>query len=476
MSDIDLAPKSFRDESGRKYVFVDFQSARYEVTFDVASQSATATSTIEFTANEIGRPIFELRMPPDNIETTIDGNHVTCIDIAPDDGFNKPFKSIDCAVSADEHTLTVRHELTEVYAKPKPIDWTGGGVRCVFQMSDVFWNEYARFLGSYLPSNLEFDHFKMHFCFTLLGAVEEHILVTNRGVTQAATTNVWEWSFPEYFTTSFPWIHLLPKQSAEFAHAEWTLGQGRTVALLAYRPYPVDAPQLAAPPLAAFIEEARIGLDENEKRFGAFPYDHFTMLAMPKDFGGMEHAGATACELNSVRHEVNHCYFARCIAPCNGDAGWIDEAIAAWADKGYRRENCYPPSGHTGMLAQSPYSRITNRDAYVAGERLMAALDWHLADHNGLVAFLRAYFERQQFTSIDYEGFGAQLREHWRRHIGDMDSFEHLYNDFVVGTGTIILPAQTDMSAERHSPYHPKRTLQQSTQPFGLAATGESST
>ena len=85
--------------------------------------------------------------------------------------------------------------------------------------------------------------------------------------------------------------------------------------------------------LNQFVERTEHYINVLESNFGPFPHDSVTIFAKPgAGRGGMEYAGATATTLGSLRHELNHSYFARSAVPVNGNAGWIDEAIAEWEE------------------------------------------------------------------------------------------------------------------------------------------------
>src|SRR5690606_28199516 len=70
-------------------------------------------------------------------------------------------------------------------------------------------------------------------------------------------------------------------------------------------------------------------LAELEGTYG--PYAHAKMVAyITPDGGGMEYCGATMTSLWALEHEFTHSWFARGVMPADGNAGWIDEAIASW--------------------------------------------------------------------------------------------------------------------------------------------------
>src|SRR5690606_15920392 len=87
--------------------------------------------------------------------------------------------------------------------------------------------------------------------------------------------------------------------------------------------------------LKSYKEESLRVLKELEDTYG--PWPHPSLIIYGAGLGGMEYCGATMSSLSALGHELTHSYFARGVMPQNGNAGWIDEAIASWRDKGYQR-------------------------------------------------------------------------------------------------------------------------------------------
>ena len=76
---------------------------------------------------------------------------------------------------------------------------------------------------------------------------------------------------------------------------------------------------------------------ELEQTYGPYPHEALLIYCTGNISGGMEYAGATMTSLEALGHEITHSWFARGVMPANGNAGWIDEAIARWRDRGYPR-------------------------------------------------------------------------------------------------------------------------------------------
>ena len=113
----------------------------------------------------------------------------------------------------------------------------------------------------------------------------------------------------------------------------------------------------------------------------------------------MEYAGATKTKLASLRHELDHSYFGRNILPVNGNAAWIDEAIAEWGDFGYESSD-KPPKPPANLRNRSEYVTTTHGGAYTVGRAFMEHLDYVLRQRGdpdiGLKAFLTEYAQKKK--------------------------------------------------------------------------------
>lgn len=94
----------------------------------------------------------------------------------------------------------------------------------------------------------------------------------------------------------------------------------------------------------------------------------------------------------------------------NGNAAWIDEAIAMWGDEGYR--SCEKVPTGTNMGRRSPYIRTTHSDAYSVGRQFLAHLDYVFKKKNGkrgLKVFLAQYAKQKRFQSVLVSEFQTLL-------------------------------------------------------------------
>src|SRR5690606_31939202 len=83
---------------------------------------------------------------------------------------------------------------------------------------------------------------------------------------------------------------------------------------------------------SVYLDRAIEVLTELESDYGAFPHSGMLIYASPAFQGGMEYAGATITNFKALAHEITHSYFGRGLMPANGNAAWIDEALASWRD------------------------------------------------------------------------------------------------------------------------------------------------
>lgn len=155
--------------------------------------------------------------------------------------------------------------------------------------------------------------------------------------------------------------------------------------------------------------------------------------------------------LHALGHEITHSWFARGVMPANGNAGWIDEAIASWRDQGYPRAAAAvlrPPANLAGF---SPYRRHTPSESYEMGSLLLSELDL-LFGGAGLRPLLARLFRerrRQVITTPLFQSFleeqtGMALAPIFNRYVyGKTEDGEAHPHDAVaeaVMTGALLPP------------------------------------
>jgi hypothetical protein len=385
--DLARAPRAF-PHFGGEAVYVDFTRAEYHVRYDVAARTATVTSRITFTAEQAGHPIFDLAAEPTGIK--LDGRAVGQALVATPDGATR-VRVIDVSVARGRHVLEIISPLATLVA------WEGQGVHSAFWSTDLADRGY---LERYLPANMEFDRVPMILTAEFIGGGPQTIYA-NGEVNQQG--NVFTVRFPEKFTSSSVFFHTVP--SGAMAETRFTLRSidGRDLPVVIYL-----KPGLfggAEGMLANLKQNTTAILTELEADYGPFLHDSITIYNAGS--GGMEYCGATMTSASALGHELTHSYFARGIIPANGNAGWIDEALASWRDNRYPRASGI--SGSANMAGRAGYTRFTDRAAYSYGAKFMAYLDGKYQAQGGLKPFLRKLVADKAFvpfTTEDFIGWG----------------------------------------------------------------------
>lgn len=377
--DLSLAPPPFTHQ-GKNLIPVDIAYAELAITFDVGSKKAIGKSRIEFYSQSAGYPLLDL--VPEAQAVSLNGQPLGA------QGF--PLASTPDGISklryVNKEVKAFSHNLVEIeYALPSEhVTFSSGGVSVGFFMSDV--GQDRAFLEQYAPSNLEFDHFQMTVTLKLVGSTATHQLFTNGRVSGPAGD--WTIVYPSYFTTSSFYLHLTEKKMA----AESTEYKGMAATI------PITVYSTSASSTSSGIARTKSLLAELEGTFGPFPHESVT--AYLAGSGGMEHCGATMTSLSALGHELTHSWFARGVMPSNGNAGWIDEAIASWRDNGYPTSAAGTSRPPVNLGAFSAYRRVTPSAAYTDGARLMSEFDSMFKSNGGLKTVLKALFSQYQRTSI----------------------------------------------------------------------------
>jgi hypothetical protein len=423
LANLHLAPPDFDTPKGRA-IFVDFETADYSITFDVLKKRTSVKSLIKFTSTKQGSPVFDLI--PEVMKARLDGRSVQVHDMVAPNG--QSLRMIDADISPGVHVLELENRFSEnvrynLFTK---------------RVSSAFWIrdlKYRKFLEQYIPSNFEFDQYKITMDLIFAGTREAQQDIYTNGDVSKISPNSFRIEFPSYFTVSCPYFHTTPKGQKKRIDFTYKSISGRDLAVTVYSSW------WSRP--SKFADEAKKIFAELEGDYG--PWAHKGLIAYETfpGTGGMEHTGATQTSLKALDHEMLHSYFAKGIMPANGNAGWIDEAIASWRDYGYQRK-ILPDFGGSNLGLGSQYQRHTDSRAYALGREFMAYLDYKLQDKGGLKAFLRGYFAAYKHTVITQEHFKNNLEFFSGLDLTDA------FNTYVWGTNTNI---KVDLSpSEIHRP------------------------
>ena len=384
---IDQAPPKFNYADG-KAVFVDFQNARYDITYDVLNKSVAVESIITFDAPNAGYPVFDLVADPS--EVILDGSIITT-EATPDPDKQTTLRIMQQKIAAGSHELKIKHNITT------NVVFNEGAVASGFWMSDL--ND-RRYLEQYLPSNLEFDQYQMDMKVNIIGADAAHTLKANGNISKTGD-NSFEVSFPDFYSASSVYFHLFRENNfSSNIQFYYPSIDGRLIPVDIYTIY--DANE--------FASATRTILAELESDYGPFPHNQVIIYGNAPS-GGMEHSGATITSLRALGHELFHSYHARALMPANGNAGWMDEAIARW------RDNNYPLTEKlnfesTRVAGHSLWSRMTDRMAYTEGSAFLSWIAHRMNEKNlSFKSFLREYFQEFKYTTVTTQLFQQELSD-----------------------------------------------------------------
>jgi len=359
---------------------------------DAEHERGTGRGRLRFTLSQSGRPLFDLVPRPSRL--VVDGQQLPLERLrtvsAPDD--TTPLRMLDEQLDAGvEHMIEVEYTLGTSTAQ-----FTNGGVRLGLFMTDL---EQRGYLERHAPANLEFNQMPMSVEVRLSGQAGKHNLFSN-GSAAHDGSNTWRVSFPDYFTCSSCYLHLTNRP----VHVREDLYDG------AERQIPIKSYGEGLPIVKQALQNASLIMRELEQIFGPYPHESLLIYCTGDIAGGMEYAGATMTSLAALGHEITHSWFARGVMPANGNAGWIDEAIARWRDLGYPRANAIALRPPVNLGGFSPYRRHTPGDSYASGSRLLSELD-QLFSPDGLRPLLAVLFREKQRQVITTEYFRMFLEQ-----------------------------------------------------------------
>jgi hypothetical protein len=380
------APPSLDLSRSVKGVFVDFLSAKYLLTYDVTKQVAKVEAKIIFKQKNAGKPIFDLVATPKNVTVNSMRTSINSQTIAMN-GISQ-VRYLDKILGVGIHKMVISSEIT------KNISWSDGSVKSAFWMSDL---SDRRYLEQYLPTNLEYDQYKMDFEIKIIGANSDHVVYTNGDLRQLAK-NEWSVSYPETFTASSLFFHLTKRGSFNEKSAVYTSIDGRKIPFLVYT---------SSDP-AKYLKSALKVVKELEKDYG--PWPHAQVLIYGAGSGGMEYCGATITSSRALGHELTHSYFARGVMPAHGNSGWVDEAVASWRDGGYKGYSTWSLS-RTKMAGHSVYQRTTDRNAYTKGMKFLGYLHKRFEAQESFKSFLKSFFDARKFKPFKTPEFQKAIED-----------------------------------------------------------------
>ncbi|MCP4580678.1 MAG: M1 family metallopeptidase [candidate division Zixibacteria bacterium] len=401
------------------------------MTFNAANKTAQCTAVMQFVLGHTGgNPIFDLRQTI--LSASLDGNTINPAKLAHHDfggGLNTQLRIIEEFLNSNTtHSLTLIYDLgTPDAPNAQSIGWSSNTTRLSF---DIYLSDLnpARYLEMWLPSNLLFDEFPVDLEVRITGSAYDHVLMTN-GNKSDLGTNHWRIAFPATFCSS---SHLLLIESAdkvELLTDNISLSGGNVVTL----------------ELMKFVNDTSINLADKAITLGSYlidfdnnigPYLHgnrFVALLDNTVNRSMEYDGGTTSNIQSLRHETFHSWWARGMRPASGDDGWLDEGWTMYYTSG-SGPNAIPfdmTDTPVKLWYNNPFKRNTPNASYVSGANFFSGLAADLG-----IALLQNYMSEIYREQKDRRYSTPFIEAELIRRSGKLELADY-FDRFVYGYGNL---------------------------------------
>ncbi len=415
-SSYDQAPPSFQHNDGLA-VPIDISHVHIDYSFNGRTRIASARATINFSMREAGYPLFDL--VPEIKSVVFNGSVLdsNAIELISDPANVTKMRVLEkIAGPGAEHTLELAYDL-----RASDVEISQGRVRAGFFMSDLA-SSGREFFEQYGPANFEYDQVRYTFRVEVVESDIEHVVYTNGELVQA-DFNTWQIEFPDYFTASSVYFHI--SEVGRFSEDTFNYDSES-------KKIPVTVYASTSRLVQDGARMTRKVLAELESTYGPYAHSNVVIFVTPSG-GGMEYGGATMTSLWALEHEVTHFWFARGVMPANGNAGWIDEAVASWRDDGYQRASSLPNRSPVNLGGFPIFRKHTTRDAYSLGNRLIGEFDFLLRGQGGMKSMLKQLFETFALQTITVPGLQDFLKER----SGEHDQIDRLFNRYVYGHSNV---------------------------------------
>lgn len=366
-------PDPFKIKEGIA-TFVDFQQANYQIVYDITNKKVNYQAIIQFQSLYNGYPIFDVVKNPKKI--LLNGIPVSNRSVVTPDQ-ETTVRVLNRSVVPGSYEMIIEGEILEDITFER-----SGAVTSGFWYND---QEDRSFLEKYLPTNLEFDQYKMNFTITQLGLKKQQIVYTNGIISPSNQVNSITIEFPDFYNSNSLFFHLLDEETTTQVTANFRSKRSNKVIPVTI--YGIMANQMA---LTNAMNSTMQILNQLEREVGPYPHDRLLIHLVPDDMGGVEYAAAIVSEQKNLRHELFHQYLSKGFMPVNGNASWIDEAICTWFDKNKPKTNNM--KGTYNLANQNTYTRTTDSKAYSHGVEFISYLDQYLINQGrpeGIMAYLR---------------------------------------------------------------------------------------
>lgn len=386
------APKTV---DGLLAVPMDIQDLQATLVFDGATQITSVTATITFiTGKQNGCPVFDLRQTITG--ALLDGVAIAVTDLAHHNfggGANADLRIINKILPANTtHTLQLNYSLGLPQSPPggsylPNIAWSAGPRLLInFGFTDL---APARYLESWLPSNLIYDQFSIQLNVQIINTAVPHSVLTNAATTDIAS-NHWQLNFPASSTALSTLLEIRATDTLQH------LSDG-FVFPVSSRNINIHTWKLFGGPAVLATEMARIKtfLTSNEAVYG--DYLHGNKFTVFFNVGGMEYDGGCTTGTGSLKHEVFHSWWARGMKPASQPDGWWDEAWTTYFnDSGGTSSLPFDfAASPVELCTQNEWNRITASGAYTQGNRFWQGMSAMLGNSN-LLNYMKDFFARNK--------------------------------------------------------------------------------
>lgn len=365
-TNFDLAPPpKVLAGTGITAVPIDIQHVDATIDLNALAGTATGTAFLQFVSGPLaGSPVFDLRQTITDVR--LDGASLGAGGAPLRDlggGAGAEMRVLAATVPAGTtHTLAVDYDVGLPQSPsggsypPALVFSPGPSVRLSFGFTDL---SAARYLESWVPSNLVFDQFSLRLVVRVTGTAVPHTVVTNGSVTPLGA-NHWQVEWPDRTTALSTLFELHATSNLQHASSAVPLPTG-TVTIDAWKQTSGSAN------LATELGNLAGWLSENAINIG--PYVHGDRFVAYLNVGGMEYDGGTTSSPGPLRHETHHSWWGRAHRPAGQPDGWIDEAWTTYHDQGGDGAEPFdftdPP---VTLCNRNPWSRVTpGGAAYSAG-------------------------------------------------------------------------------------------------------------
>jgi len=427
-----FAPPSFVNDH-KKMTFVDIINADYN--FQFIDNKLLVKSHLKFIALDDGLPLIDI-VPRAYTVINSELKELPIVELPSLDSHPMKFIPYDKPLKKGFiYEVQINHEIKSNYTNYDDLDF-------MFKFCDGLG--IRKLLEQYVPTNLQFDQYRMSFQFTLPKSINSYQIVANGQIKKTSYHSIII-NMPLNYNSASPYLHIFtkgkyPLMKKNVNNVQVTLYLNKINRVRSFEKW---------------FKVIQSYFNKLKKLYGTFPH-HKMIIYLGENFSGIEHAGATRTSYYSLFHELLHMYFGRGAMPADGRSAWIDEGIARWdqggsyKDIGRRipyRQYKELPQKFIGLTEQSSYMRTTFNYAKIIGQKFslisfekkpifsadpyeQGAIFMGYLDHitsGGLVNFLSFFAKKYHFKLYTQDIFFNELRLYFPNLQEDILNLEEKY-------------------------------------------------